>query len=54
MTNKHHEEASEDGEAWLMSYADLITLLLAVFVLLFSMASVDKEKASIVTKSLSH
>jgi chemotaxis protein MotB len=52
--SKRHEEAGEEGEAWLMSYADLITLLLAVFVLLFSIASVDKEKAAVVTKSISH
>lgn len=45
-------EGAEEGEAWLMSYADLITLLLAVFVLLFSLASVDKQKVATVTKAI--
>lgn len=49
---KHHEEA-EEGEAWLMSYADLLSLLLAVFVLLFSMSSLDNEKITAVTSAVS-
>lgn len=47
----HHEEP-EEGEAWLMSYADLISLLLAVFVLLFSMSSIDPNKATVVTQAV--
>ncbi|MEY4066447.1 MAG: Membrane MotB of proton-channel complex MotA/MotB [Pseudomonadota bacterium] len=35
-----------------MSYADLITLLLAVFVLLFSLASIDSNKVANVTKAI--
>lgn len=46
------EDEAEEGEAWLMSYADLITLLLAVFVLLFSLSSVDGQKAASVTKAI--
>ena len=47
-----HEEVDE-GEAWLMSYADLVTLLLAIFVLLFSLSSIDSTKVSQVTKAIS-
>jgi chemotaxis protein MotB len=36
------EDASE--AAWLMTYADLMTLLLVFFVLLFSISSVEKDK----------
>jgi chemotaxis protein MotB len=49
---KHHEEA-EEGEAWLMSYADLVTLLLAIFVLLFSLSTIDNTKVSQVAKAIS-
>lgn len=48
------EEEAEEGEAWLMSYADLITLLLAVFVLLFSLSSIDGQKAASVTKAIAN
>ena len=42
--NNHHEEEKENGERWLLTYSDLITLLLALFVVLYSMANVDAEK----------
>lgn len=52
--SKHDDEAHEEGgEEWLMSYADLITVLLAVFVLLFSMSTVDSSKAVKVTTAIS-
>lgn len=41
---KHHEEEHENAERWLMTYADLITLLLAVFVVLYSTAEQDTAK----------
>lgn len=39
---QHHEE--ELGEAWLLPYADILTLLLALFIVLFSMSSIDAAK----------
>lgn len=39
----HHEE--EAGEAWLLPYSDLMTLLLAVFIVLFAVSKVDQSKA---------
>lgn len=39
---KHHEE--ENGEAWLLPYSDLMTLLLAVFIVLFAVSKVDQTK----------
>lgn len=40
---RQHEE--ENGEAWLLPYSDLMTLLLAVFIVLFASSQIDKEKA---------
>ena len=40
---KHSEE--EGGEAWLLPYSDLMTLLLAVFIVLFATSKMDESKA---------
>lgn len=40
---KHHHEEHVD-ESWLIPYADLLTLLLALFIVLFSMSSIDAKK----------
>ncbi|PLS14722.1 flagellar motor protein MotB [Bacillus sp. M6-12] len=39
---KHHEEHID--ESWLIPYADLLTLLLALFIVLFASSSVDANK----------
>ena len=39
----HQEE--EAGEAWLLPYSDLMTLLLAVFIVLFAVSKMDAAKA---------
>ena len=41
---KKHEEEPENLERWLLTYADLITLLLGLFVILYSMSQIDKTK----------
>ncbi|MBM6618084.1 flagellar motor protein MotB [Bacillus suaedaesalsae] len=40
---KHHHEDHVD-ESWLIPYADLLTLLLALFIVLFASSSVDAHK----------
>lgn len=35
----------ENGERWMVSYSDFITLLLALFIILYSMASADAKAA---------
>lgn len=40
---KHHHEEHVD-ESWLIPYADLLTLLLALFIVLFAMSSIDAVK----------
>ncbi|HEX2996447.1 MAG TPA: flagellar motor protein MotB [Anaerolineales bacterium] len=42
---KHHEEHEQHAdERWLVSYADFITLLMVLFVILYSMGQVDVKK----------
>ena len=39
-----HDEEHENSERWLLTYADLITLLLALFMMLFAVSNIDKDK----------
>ena len=39
-----HEEHA--NETWLVPYSDLLTLLLALFIVLFASSSIDKSKAA--------
>ncbi len=50
-----HEEHEEhvNHERWLVSYADMLTLLFVLFVVLFSMSSVDKKKFAELAAGLS-
>lgn len=43
---KHHAEHHEEhaDETWLIPYADLLTLLLALFIVLFASSNVDQKK----------
>jgi chemotaxis protein MotB len=41
---KHEEEEHENHERWLVSYADMLTLLFALFVVLYAMSQVDVTK----------
>lgn len=43
----------EPKDRWMITYADLITLLLIFFVVMYAMSSLDTEKYKIVTGSLS-
>lgn len=44
---KKHQQHSEEegGEAWLLPYSDLMTLLLAVFIVLFAVSKIDVKQA---------
>jgi chemotaxis protein MotB len=50
-----HEEHEEhvNHERWLVSYADMLTLLFVLFVVLFSMSDVDKKKFAELAAGLS-
>ena len=39
-----HEEEHENHERWLVTYADMLTVLMALFIVLFALSVVDKQK----------
>ena len=47
-----HEGEHEEGERWLVSFADMMTLLFALFMVLFSISSVNTSKLTALQKSL--
>lgn len=50
--SEHHEEHAD--ETWLIPYADLLTLLLALFIVLFATAQVDQKKFEQIAESFSN
>jgi len=48
----HGGAQEEGGERWLLTYADMITLLMALFMVLFSISSVNISKYQTLQKSL--
>jgi chemotaxis protein MotB len=48
----HEEEEHENHERWLVSYADMLTLLFCLFVVLFAMSQVDKAKFAALASGL--
>ncbi|NVN90935.1 MAG: flagellar motor protein MotB [Desulfuromonadales bacterium] len=52
MALKREPEKHANHERWLVSYGDLLTLLFAVFVVLYAMSQADKKKAEEVTQSI--
>jgi chemotaxis protein MotB len=49
---KHVEEEHENHERWMVSYADMMTLLLVVFIVLYAMSQVDKAKFTALAQGL--
>jgi chemotaxis protein MotB len=54
MTKRHkaHVEGHENAERWLLTYADLITLLMVFFVVLYSMSSQSADKFQRISAAL--
>lgn len=40
----HVEEEHENSERWLLTYADMITLLMVLFIVLFAIGQIDEKK----------
>jgi chemotaxis protein MotB len=49
---KHEEEEHENHERWMVSYADMMTLLLVLFIVLYAMSQVDKAKFAALASGL--
>lgn len=49
---KHEEHAKENAERWLLTYADLITLLMIFFVVLYAFSKVEQSKFEALSTSL--
>ncbi|WP_082833115.1 flagellar motor protein MotB [Geobacter anodireducens] len=52
MARKREPEKQPSHERWLVSYGDLLTLLFAVFVVLYAMSQADKKKTEEVMQSI--
>lgn len=46
------EEGGENNERWLLTYSDMITLLLALFIILYSISTVDATKFKKIAESM--
>ncbi|MBC7766012.1 MAG: OmpA family protein [Hyphomonadaceae bacterium] len=51
--HQEEEHEKESGERWVLTYADLITLLMVFFVVMYSMSSIDSKKYEAVAAQLS-
>lgn len=52
MARKKFEEAHDNHERWLVSYADFITLLFAFFVVMYALSTVNEGKYRVLSTSL--
>ena len=50
---RHEEHEHENEERWLISYADFITLLMALFIVMYAMSSTDAGRYQKLAASLS-
>lgn len=48
-----HEEQHENHERWLVSYADMMTLMMALFIVMFAISAVDAKKFAALKTGLS-
>ena len=49
---RRHRPPEEGTDSWLMSYADMITLLMCFFIIFISVSEPKKDKFSVITKGL--
>ncbi|MEY8352175.1 flagellar motor protein MotB [Lachnospiraceae bacterium 54-53] len=54
MSRRSIEPEGEKGnsERWLLTYSDMITLLLALFIIMYGMSSVDSQKMKEMSRGL--
>ena len=49
-----HPEEHENHERWLVTYADMVTLLMVLFIVMFAMSQVDQEKYAALKNGLAN
>lgn len=52
MLDPYEEHEEEEGEGWLVSYADMVTLLFGLFVILYSLSFMEERKFAEFGKSI--
>jgi len=52
MARKRHQEEHENHEAWAIPYGDLVTLLLAFFIVMYATSNVNEGKYRVLSDSL--
>lgn len=52
MARRRRQEEPENHERWLVSYADFITLLFALFVVMYSISSINEDKYRVLSATL--
>lgn len=52
MKKRPHRKDNDDEDAWLITYADMVTLLLCFFIIMFSMSSPDTTQFKKVAEAL--
>ncbi|MGF1615535.1 MAG: flagellar motor protein MotD [Gammaproteobacteria bacterium] len=52
MARRRRQEVHENQERWLVSYADLVTLMFAFFVVMYAISSVNEGKFRVLSSSL--
>lgn len=52
MARKKYQEEHDNNERWLISYADFITLLFALFVVLYAISSINEGKYRVLSNAL--
>ncbi|WP_231571072.1 flagellar motor protein MotB [Gordoniibacillus kamchatkensis] len=52
MARKNRHQAHENHERWLITYADLITLLLVFFIIMYAMSKIDVDKYAVLSQAL--
>jgi chemotaxis protein MotB len=53
MARRHRHEEHQNHEAWAIPYGDLVTLLLAFFVVMYAVSSVNAGKYRVLSDALS-
>ncbi len=50
----YEEEEKDNRDRWLLTYSDMITLLLALFIIMYSMSTINEAKFRAVAENMGH